>query len=374
MGLLARSSPFQGEGPGSIPGSATHRGQRTVHAVIRGFESRRERFDQHTGCEGHWRPHLIWDQESPRSTRGHPTTAHPEWLVPLDVGRMARWSRWHGSPVLTRETRVRVPYALREESRGWPPLGGRELRLRAWCSGSDDTFRAALQRRAHRLAALAQPAEAPGREPAQSGFDSPEPHVLHHASSAQQDEHPSRKREDRVRVPEEARRRGRHNDRRGNAPVAQRQRQRAQIASSPGSNPGRGTIPGWCSWQHAGLWIREPRFDPWTGSSQETRSDARWSSWQDAALWSRRAEVRILDGQQRPGGGTGRRTRLKPACPPRWACRFDSCRGHISEGWPSQARHRVATPWSGAEVPARVRIARPPRTRTRWSMAVCAAL
>lgn len=255
----------------------------------------------------------------------------------------------------------RTRYARGPGSRGWPPLGGRELRLRAWCSGSDGTFRAALQ--------LSR--QSTGVKTRWSGFESL---GSHHASSAQQDEHPSRKREDRVRVPEEARRRGRHNDRRGNAPVAQRQRQRAQIASSPGSNPGRGTIPGWCSWQHAGLWIREPRFDPWTGSSQETRSDARWSSWQDAALWSRRAEVRILDGQQRPCGGTGRRTRLKPARPHRWACRFDSCRGHISEGRPSQARHRVATPWSGAEVPARVRIARPPRTRTRWSMAVCAAL
>ncbi len=55
------------------------------------------------------------------------------------------------------------------------------------------------------------------------------------------------------------------------APVAQRERQRAQNAFSPGSNPGGGTHdPGWCSRQHSGLWIRTPRFESWTGSPPST--------------------------------------------------------------------------------------------------------
>lgn len=62
-------------------------------------------------------------------------------------------------------------------------------------------------RRSLHVAVLAQPAEAPGREPGQSGFDSPAPHSFR-ASQAHLAEQPPRKRKERGSTP-----------RRGSAPL-----------------------------------------------------------------------------------------------------------------------------------------------------------
>ena len=159
-------------------------------------------------------------------------------------------------------------------------------------------------------------------------------------------EHPSRKREDRVRVPEEARGRSRppQGRRCDDAPVAQRQRQRTQNASSPGSNPGRGTtFPVGVIGSTTDFGSASPGSTPGPGADN-TNPDARWSRWHGHRALTAETEVRTLDGQQSPCGGTGRRTRLKPARPHR-ACRFNSCQGHTNlEGWPSQERHRAANP------------------------------
>lgn len=45
------------------------------------------------GCEGHWRPRLIWDQESPRSTRGRPTEQYDKEDWPSQVRQPSR-KRW----------------------------------------------------------------------------------------------------------------------------------------------------------------------------------------------------------------------------------------------------------------------------------------
>lgn len=46
------------------------------------------------GCEGHSRPRLIWDQESPRSTRGRPTKLHDteDWPSQVRQPSRKRWS------------------------------------------------------------------------------------------------------------------------------------------------------------------------------------------------------------------------------------------------------------------------------------------
>lgn len=132
------------------------------------------------------------------------------------------------------------------------------------------------------------------------------------------------------------------------APVAQRKRQRVQGAFSPGSNPGRGTTPdpGWCNWQHDGLWIRRPRFEPWTGSRPAT-GDARWSSRHGRRVLTAETEVGTLGGRQRPCGETADARGSNPCAREGLQVRLLLGAHHDVEGWPSQARHWIANPRSG---------------------------
>lgn len=175
MRLMARSSPFQGGGPGSIPGSATHQrltpvAQRTelgatnagvqVRFLVgvlagaqqaptsrcsrgpaaraapcrgddRGFESRRERWFPHAGCGGtssdvrETATHPLRERKTPRSTRGHPTTPHEPAAAQAE--QYVRWRvrlAWQDIGFSLRRSRVHIPYALPPRGRPRPPRQG----------------------------------------------------------------------------------------------------------------------------------------------------------------------------------------------------------------------------------------------------------
>ena len=187
--------------------------------------------------------HLIWDQETPRSTRGHPTAA--------------------ASPGGDRRPRRVGPV---EQTPGSQPGDAGSIPAHA--------ARAPPTRASFNGRTCARQAQNAGSTPAARSVH------------------------------------------KGQAPVAQWKRQRAQNAFSPGSNPGGGTA--------------RPFPVGVTGSTADFDSAGPGSN---------------------PGPGAVRTV----------------------EGWPSPVRHRVATPWSGRVRPARVRIARPPRDEVEHG-GLCSAL